>query len=125
MRFHEQPVPQFIADDAVRFHKADWSDLPTMHHVVNALAALPVSKRAVARSRFRVAGSPTVTSACCCNAAGAIGGAQAVILRYCRQRCTRLPHPPHRNLAGGVEVERLEEVRRSAAAEPRCQSVWS
>jgi acetoacetate decarboxylase len=26
----------------VRFHKADWSDLPTMHHVVNALAALPV-----------------------------------------------------------------------------------
>jgi acetoacetate decarboxylase len=27
---------------AVRFHKADWADLPTMHHVVNALAALPV-----------------------------------------------------------------------------------
>ena len=27
---------------AVRFHTADWSDLPTMHHVVNALAALPV-----------------------------------------------------------------------------------
>jgi hypothetical protein len=26
----------------VRFHKADWSDLPTMHHVVNALATLPV-----------------------------------------------------------------------------------
>jgi hypothetical protein len=26
----------------VRFHKADWSDLPTLHHVVNALAALPV-----------------------------------------------------------------------------------
>ena len=26
----------------VRFHKASWSDLPTMHHVVNALAALPV-----------------------------------------------------------------------------------
>jgi hypothetical protein len=26
----------------VRFHKAGWSDLPTMHHVVNALAALPV-----------------------------------------------------------------------------------
>jgi hypothetical protein len=42
MRFHEQPVPQFIADDAVGFHKADWSDLPTMHHVVNAPAALPV-----------------------------------------------------------------------------------
>ena len=27
---------------AVRFHKAGWSDLPTLHHVVNALAALPV-----------------------------------------------------------------------------------
>jgi acetoacetate decarboxylase len=26
----------------VRFHKAGFSDLPTMHHVVNALAALPV-----------------------------------------------------------------------------------
>ena len=26
----------------VRFHHADWSDLPTMYHVVNALAALPV-----------------------------------------------------------------------------------
>lgn len=26
----------------VRFHKADWSDLPTMFNVVNALAALPV-----------------------------------------------------------------------------------
>ena len=26
----------------VRFHKATWSALPTMHHVVNALAALPV-----------------------------------------------------------------------------------
>src|SRR5882672_8929011 len=27
---------------AVRFHEADWSDLPTLHHVVNGLAALPV-----------------------------------------------------------------------------------
>ena len=27
---------------AVRFHKAAWSDLPTMYHVVNALAELPV-----------------------------------------------------------------------------------
>jgi Acetoacetate decarboxylase (ADC) len=26
----------------VRFHKATWSDLPTMYHVVNALAELPV-----------------------------------------------------------------------------------
>ncbi len=26
----------------VRFNKAAWADLPTMHHVVNALAALPV-----------------------------------------------------------------------------------
>jgi hypothetical protein len=26
----------------LRFHKASWSDLPTMHHVVNALAGLPV-----------------------------------------------------------------------------------
>ncbi len=25
-----------------RFHRATWSDLPTMHHVVNALAELPV-----------------------------------------------------------------------------------
>jgi hypothetical protein len=27
---------------SVRFHRASWSDLPTMHHVVNALADLPV-----------------------------------------------------------------------------------
>jgi Acetoacetate decarboxylase (ADC) len=27
---------------AVRFHRAAWSDLPTMHHVVNALAELPI-----------------------------------------------------------------------------------
>jgi hypothetical protein len=27
---------------AVRFHRADWSDLPTMHHIVNALAELPM-----------------------------------------------------------------------------------
>jgi hypothetical protein len=27
---------------AVRFHRAAWSDLPTLHHVVNALADLPV-----------------------------------------------------------------------------------
>jgi acetoacetate decarboxylase len=26
----------------VRFHKAEWADLPTMHHVVNALAVLPI-----------------------------------------------------------------------------------
>lgn len=26
----------------VRFHHATWSDLPTMHHIVNALAALPI-----------------------------------------------------------------------------------
>jgi hypothetical protein len=26
----------------LRFHKASWSNLPTMHHVVNALAGLPV-----------------------------------------------------------------------------------
>jgi len=26
----------------VRFHHAAWSDLPTMHHVVNALAKLPI-----------------------------------------------------------------------------------
>jgi hypothetical protein len=26
----------------VRFHEASWSDLPTMNHVVNALAVLPV-----------------------------------------------------------------------------------
>jgi acetoacetate decarboxylase len=38
----------------VRFHKASWSDLPTMHHVVNALAALPVIEArggALTRSR--------------------------------------------------------------------------
>ena len=38
----------------VRFHKASWSDLPTMNHVVNALAALPVIEArggAVTRSR--------------------------------------------------------------------------
>jgi len=27
---------------AVRFHRAAWSDLPTIHHVVNALAELPI-----------------------------------------------------------------------------------
>ncbi|TMQ14338.1 MAG: hypothetical protein E6J90_27065 [Deltaproteobacteria bacterium] len=27
---------------AVRFHRAAWSDLPTLHHVVNALAELPI-----------------------------------------------------------------------------------
>jgi hypothetical protein len=39
---------------SVRFHRANWSDLPTMHHVVNALAALPVIEPrggAVTRSR--------------------------------------------------------------------------
>ena len=30
----------------VRFHKANFSDLPTMYHVVNALAALPVHRSA-------------------------------------------------------------------------------
>lgn len=29
-------------DGAVRFHRTTWSDLPTMYHVVNALAELPV-----------------------------------------------------------------------------------
>ncbi len=29
-------------EGAVRFHRAAWSDLPTMYHVVNALAELPV-----------------------------------------------------------------------------------
>src|SRR5207244_12026622 len=27
---------------AVRFHRATWSELPTLHHVVNALAELPI-----------------------------------------------------------------------------------
>jgi Acetoacetate decarboxylase (ADC) len=31
-----------VGTGAVRFHPASWSDLPTMHHVVNALAALPI-----------------------------------------------------------------------------------
>jgi hypothetical protein len=31
-----------IGDATVRFHRAAWSDLPTMAHVVNALADLPV-----------------------------------------------------------------------------------
>jgi len=54
----------------VRFHKADWSDLPTMHHVVNALAALARHRSARWRgSRSRVGGSPTATSACSCSAA--------------------------------------------------------
>jgi len=55
----------------VRFHKASWSDLPTMHHVVNAFAHCLSSKRAVARSRSRVTGRPTATSACFFSAAGA------------------------------------------------------
>jgi acetoacetate decarboxylase len=33
---------QQIGVGTVRFHKATWSDLPTMYHVVNALAELPV-----------------------------------------------------------------------------------
>lgn len=39
---------------SVRFHRAAWADLPTMHHVVNALAALPVLEArggSVTRSR--------------------------------------------------------------------------
>lgn len=31
-----------VGDGVVRFHPAKWSDLPTMYHVVNALAALPI-----------------------------------------------------------------------------------
>jgi acetoacetate decarboxylase len=31
-----------VGDGAVRFHRATWAQLPTMHHVVNALADLPV-----------------------------------------------------------------------------------
>jgi hypothetical protein len=30
------------ADGSVKFHRAAWRDLPTMYHVVNALAGLPV-----------------------------------------------------------------------------------
>ena len=30
------------ADGSVNFHRATWRDLPTMYHVVNALADLPV-----------------------------------------------------------------------------------
>lgn len=35
-------VRQQRGTGTVRFHQASWSDLPTMYHVVNALAALPV-----------------------------------------------------------------------------------
>jgi hypothetical protein len=31
-----------IGERKVRFHHAKWSDLPTMSHVMNALADLPV-----------------------------------------------------------------------------------
>jgi hypothetical protein len=31
-----------LGDGAVRFQRAAWRDLPTMYHVVNALAELPV-----------------------------------------------------------------------------------
>jgi hypothetical protein len=30
------------ANGAVTFHRAAWRDLPTMYHVINALADLPV-----------------------------------------------------------------------------------
>jgi acetoacetate decarboxylase len=43
-----------IGTGNVRFHRATWSDLPTMHHVVNALAELPVIEQrggSVQRSR--------------------------------------------------------------------------
>jgi Acetoacetate decarboxylase (ADC) len=33
---------QQVGVGAVRFHRATWSDLPTMHHVVDALAELPI-----------------------------------------------------------------------------------
>ena len=33
---------QEVGIGAVRFHRAAWSDLPTLHHVVNALAELPI-----------------------------------------------------------------------------------
>ena len=52
----------------VRFHKATGRIPTTMHHVVNALAALPVIEArggAVTRSH---AESPTATSACSCSA---------------------------------------------------------
>jgi hypothetical protein len=32
----------WVGDGIVQFHRAEWADLPTMHHVVNALADLPV-----------------------------------------------------------------------------------
>jgi hypothetical protein len=31
-----------LGKGSVKFNPADWADLPTMHHVVNALAALPI-----------------------------------------------------------------------------------
>ena len=34
--------PRQVGASTVRFKQATWSDLPTMHHVVNALAELPV-----------------------------------------------------------------------------------
>jgi len=33
---------RFTGDAQLRFHRASWSDLPTMAHIVNALADLPV-----------------------------------------------------------------------------------
>lgn len=39
---HRTTQSHQIGTGAVRFHRATWQDLPTMHHVVNSLSDLPV-----------------------------------------------------------------------------------
>ena len=43
---------------AVRFHRAAWRDLPTMYHVVNALAELPLIEPRGGRVQYSRGGKP-------------------------------------------------------------------
>jgi hypothetical protein len=42
----------------VQFHRAGWADLPTMYHVVNALADLPVREARGASVTMSHGGKP-------------------------------------------------------------------
>ncbi|MDH2344147.1 MULTISPECIES: acetoacetate decarboxylase family protein [unclassified Bradyrhizobium] len=47
-----------LGHGAVRFHRAAWADLPTMYHVVNALAELPVIEQRGGRVQHSRGGKP-------------------------------------------------------------------
>ncbi|HLG83940.1 MAG TPA: acetoacetate decarboxylase family protein [Bradyrhizobium sp.] len=47
-----------LGQGAVKFHRAAWGDLPTMYHIVNALAALPVIEARGGRVQHSRGGKP-------------------------------------------------------------------